>query len=63
MNSLHNIMASMTTGKYIGIVGTRGQVYAGRVNGIMKEDGSGRNWLVTLNTKSNGTKTVFVKAS
>ena len=61
MNSLNNIMVSMTTGKYIGLVGTNGQVYAGRVNGIMKEDGSGRNWLVTLNN-TNGTKTVFIKA-
>ena len=61
MNSLQNIIVSMTTGKYIGLVGIEGQVYAGRVNGIMKEDGSGRNWLVTLNN-TNGTKTVFVKA-
>ena len=61
MNSLQDMIVSMRTGKYIGLVGTNGQVYAGRVNGIMREDGSGRNWLVNINS-SKGTKTVFVKA-
>ena len=61
MNSLQDMIVSMRTGKYIGLVGTKGQAYVGRVNGIMKEDGSGRNWLVNINS-SKGTKTVFVKA-
>jgi len=79
MNSLSQILDSIATGKYMGLVGafsrlptadetqmveqlgTRGQVYAGRVTGITMEDGSGRNWNVTI-YNSKGTMTIFVKA-
>ena len=61
MNSLSQILDSIATGKYVGLVGTRGQVYAGRVTGIAMEDGSGRNWNITIRN-SKGTMTIFVKA-
>ena len=38
------------------------QVYSGTINGISVEDGSGKNWLVTLALVGGGHKTIFVKA-
>jgi len=38
------------------------QVYSGTINGIAVEDGSGKNWLVSLALFGGGHKTIFVKA-
>lgn len=38
------------------------QTYTGQINGVAIEDGSGRNWLVTVAIVGGGVKTFFVKA-
>jgi len=37
-------------------------IYKGIINGMAVEDGSGNNWLVTMNLCDGQTKTIFVKA-
>ena len=37
-------------------------VYRGVINGIAVEDGSGKNWLVTIALTGGGVKTIFVRA-
>ena len=37
-------------------------VYSGMINNIAIEDGSGKNWLVTLCLTSSGYKTLLIKA-
>ena len=61
MNSLDKILAAMRTGKYGSVVDTRGNVHAGLINSIMREDGSGKNWIVTLTNKTANEK-VFIHA-
>lgn len=55
MNNLTNIFEAMRTGQYIGITGANKNTYVGIVNSIMREDGSGKKWIVTItaNLKSN----------
>lgn len=36
--------------------------YFGTINGIAVEDGSGKNWLVTIALEGGGVKTIFVRA-
>jgi len=62
MNSLSKIFAAMTAGKYVGIIDPKGNAHCGLVNGIMREDGSGKNWIVTV-TNLNGSEKVFIRAS
>lgn len=47
--------------KRVRIVGRTGHTFEGLINGIRPEDGSGKNWLITI---SNNLKdsTVFVKS-
>jgi len=40
---------------------TNGQTFEGLINGIRPEDGSGNNWLVTLNNNLKDI-TIFVRA-
>ena len=61
MNSLDKILAAMRTGKYGSVVDTRGNVHAGLINSIMREDGSGKNWIVTVTNKTVNEK-VFIHA-
>jgi hypothetical protein len=61
MNSLDKILAAMRTGKYGSVMDTRGNVHAGLINSIMREDGSGKNWIVTLSNKTANEK-VFIHA-
>ena len=61
MNSLDNIFAAMRTGKYGTIVDTKGKVYVGIINKVMREDGSGKNWIVTV-TNRVSTDSVFIHA-
>jgi len=61
-NSLNTIFASMIAGKYTSVIDPKGRVYAGLVNGIMREDGSGRNWIVTITNKTTSDK-VFIHAT
>lgn len=62
MNSLDKILAAMRTGKYGTVIDPKGNVHVGIINGLAREDGSGRNWLVTV-TNQTASKTVFVHAS
>ena len=61
MNSLDKIFAAMRTGKYCSVVDNKGNVHAGLINSIMREDGSGKNWIVTLNNLTVNEK-VFIHA-
>jgi hypothetical protein len=61
-NSLKTIFASMIAGSYTSVIDPKGRVYAGLINGIMREDGSGKNWIVTI-TNSKGTERAFIHAT
>ena len=61
MNSLDKIFAAMRTGKYGTIVDPKGKVYVGIINKVMREDGSGKNWIVTV-TNRVSTDSVFIHA-
>ena len=39
-----------------------GTIYHGQINGMALEDGSGKNWLVTLALVGGGVETIFVRA-
>lgn len=47
--------------KVVEIVGPNGISYRGVINGIKPEDGSGKNWIVTIYSKLISNK-VFVRA-
>ena len=61
MNNLDKIFLSMKTGKYGSVTDTKGKVYIGLINGIMREDGSGKNWIVTV-TSSTKSQAIFIHA-
>lgn len=61
MNSLDKILSAMRTGKYGSIVDTKGKVHVGLINAIMREDGSGKNWIVTV-TNRIVSERVFIHA-
>jgi hypothetical protein len=54
-------MAAMRSGKYGSVFDPKGNVHVGIINGIMREDGSGKNWIVTV-TNQTTSKNVFVHA-
>lgn len=62
MNSLDKIFGAMRTGKYVGILDPRGNAHCGLVNGVQREDGSGKNWIVTITNKTT-TEKVFIHAN
>ena len=61
MNSLDKILAAMRSGKYGSVVDTKGNVHCGLINAIMREDGSGKNWIITL-TNRTVSERVFIHA-
>jgi hypothetical protein len=61
MNSLSKIFSAMAAGKYIGVIDPKGKVHCGLVNNIMREDGSGKNWIVTITNQCVNEK-VFINA-
>lgn len=61
MNSLDKILAAMRTGKYASVVDPKGNAHVGIINAIMREDGSGKNWIVTITNKMVNEK-VFIHA-
>ena len=61
VNNLDKIFCAMKSRKYAGVCDTRGNVHVGLVNGIMPEDGSGKNWLVTISNKTVQ-QTIFIHA-
>ena len=60
-NNLDKIFAAMRTGKYHCVLDSRGNSHVGIINGIMREDGSGRNWIVTV-TNRTVSERVFIHA-
>lgn len=61
MNSLDKILSAMRTGKYGSVVDTKGNAHVGIINGLMREDGSGKNWIVTV-TNRTVSERVFIYA-
>jgi len=61
MNSLDKILASMRKGEYCDVIDPRGGVHIGIINAIMREDGSGKNWIVTVTNRTS--EQVFIHAS
>lgn len=61
-NSLNTIFASMAAGKYTSVIDPKGNTHTGLINAIMREDGSGRNWIVTI-TNNTISKKIFIHAT
>ena len=61
MNSLDKIVSAMRVGKYCSVIDPKGNPHVGIINCIMREDGSGKNWIVTL-SKLTGNEQVFIHA-
>ena len=62
MNSLDKIVAAMRTGKYGSVIDPKGKAHVGIINSLMREDGSGKNWIVTVTNKTV-TERVFIRAT
>ncbi len=62
MNSLSKIFAAMSAGKYVGIIDPKGNAHCGIVNSIIREDGSGKNWIVNISHNLK-TEKVFIHAN
>lgn len=62
MNSLDKILAAMRTGKYGTVMDTKGKLHVGIINSLQREDGSGKNWIVSITNKTVS-NSVFVHAS
>jgi hypothetical protein len=64
MNSLDKILSAMRTGKYGSVIDPKGNVHVGLINSLMREDGSGKNWIVSLSVaKATKVRQVFIHAS
>ena len=61
MNSLDKILAAMRTGKYGSVIDPKGNAHVGIINAITREDGSGKNWIVSICNKTVSEK-VFIHA-
>lgn len=62
MNSLDKILSAMRTGKYGSVIDTKGNLHVGIINSLMREDGSGKNWIVTV-TNRTVSEQVFIHAA
>lgn len=60
-NSLDKILAAMRTGKYGTVVDTKGKLHVGIINGLIREDGSGNNWLVDITYQAKNER-IFIHA-
>lgn len=61
MNSLDKIFSAMRSGKYGSVIDTKGNAHVGIINSVMREDGSGKNWIVTV-TNRTISEQVFIHA-
>lgn len=61
-NNLNAIFTAMAAGKYVSVIDPKGNAHVGLINAIMREDGSGRNWIVTITNKTVSEK-VFIHAN
>jgi ubiquitin-protein ligase len=62
INNLDKIFAAMRNGKYHCVIDPKGNACVGIINGVMREDGSGKKWIVTVTTRTVSTQ-VFIHAS
>jgi hypothetical protein len=60
---LNDIVNAMKNRTYMGIVDGSGNCHVGLVNGLQPEDGSGKNWIVTICNRTNKYSKVFIHAS
>jgi hypothetical protein len=51
----------MRAGKYGSVIDTKSNAHVGIINAIMREDGSGKNWIVTVTNRTVSEK-VFIHA-
>ena len=61
LHCLETLFANMRNGKYCGVADSKGNLIMGLINGIAREDGSGKKWIVTMATMGVS-KTIFVHA-
>ena len=61
-NNLDKIFSAMRNGKYHCVLDPKGNAHVGLINGIMREDGSGKKWIVTVTTRTVSEQ-VFIHAS
>jgi len=61
MNSLDKIFSAMRSGKYGSVIDTKGNAHVGIINSVIREDGSGKNWIVTV-TNRTASERVFIHA-
>jgi hypothetical protein len=61
-NNLDKLFDAMRTGKYHCVLDPKGNAHVGLINGIIREDGSGKNWIVTINSRLRSEQ-VFIHAS
>jgi len=61
-NNINTIFSAMVAGKYTSVIDPKGNVHVGLINTVMREDGSGRNWIVTITNKTVSEK-VFIHAN
>ena len=52
----------MRTGKYGSVIDPKGNIHVGLINSLMREDGSGKNWIVTITNKTVSEQ-VFIHAT
>jgi uncharacterized protein YijF (DUF1287 family) len=61
MNNLEAIFTGMKGGYLTAFRDTNGKPHIGIINSIMREDGSGKNWIVTM-TRGTQSKQIFIHA-
>lgn len=61
INDLDKIFSAMRSGKYGTIIDPKGNAHVGIINAVMREDGSGNNWIVTVTNQTKSEK-VFIHA-
>lgn len=52
----------MLAGRYHCVLDPKGNAHVGLINGVVREDGSGKNWIVTVTNRSVSEQ-VFVHAN
>lgn len=62
MNSLDKILSAMRTGKYGTVIDPKGKVHVGIINSLVREDGSNKNWIVSV-TNRTVSEQVFIHAT
>jgi predicted RNA-binding protein associated with RNAse of E/G family len=61
-NDIDHVFSAMKNGKVTKFVDPKGFLYIGKINAIMREDGSGKNWIITL-AYGNVVKQIFIHAA